>query len=226
MKSKIRQFLHDLVGHPLVSLFSILSGLCLGALIYIYHFQIPLFSKSRILICLLVALIAAVLADIFLTKITLPIFRSKNNGLRAAILTTTILVGLLLSFSLTFTIPHIYPLYPEHTLTVAFDLRNLPSESEGIFFSHLQLAFRDVSYSELDLQGDYQINENAIFFPAGQSAGFTWRGITGEEAALFFQSTIDSLPVRISWDGQSQSVNLVSGSDVSKFSQTFSTLPY
>ena len=226
MKRKIRHFLYEIKGHPLVSLFSILSGFSLGALVYIYHFQLPLFSKSRILICLLVALLTAILVDIFLTNITLPIFRSKNKGLRAAILTTTILVGLLLSFSLTFTIPHIYPLYPEHTLTVAFDLRNLPSESEGIYFSHLQLALRDVSYSELDLQGEYQINEDTIFFPAGQSAGFTWRGITGEEVAIFFQSTPDALPVQISWDGQSQSVNLASSSDISKFPKTFSALPF
>ena len=226
MKSKIHQILHDAAAHPFISLFSILSGLSLGGLIYIYHFQIPLFSKSRILICMLVALFAAVLVDIFLTKITLPIFRSKNRGLRAAILVVTILVSVLLSFSFSFTIPHIYPLYPKHTLSVAFDLQDIPLESDGIYFSHLQLAFRDVSYAELDLQGDYQVNENTIFFPAGQSAGFTWQGITGEEAALYFQSTAVSFPITITWDGQSRSVNLASASDITKFAQPFIALPH
>jgi hypothetical protein len=106
------------------------------------------------------------------------------------------------------------------------DLRDLPAEIDGVSFSHLKLAYRDVSFSELDLQGEYQINEDAIFFPAGQSAGFTWRGITGEEAAIFFQSTTYSLPVQITWDGQSQDVVLASGSEISKFSQSFPPLPY
>jgi len=186
LKSKNRHFLLNISDHPLVSLFSALSGLCLAILIYIYHFQIPLFSNSRILMCVLIALVTTVIVDIFLSKITLPIFRSKSSGLRAAILTITVLAGILLSFSFSYAIPHIYPLYPEHTLHVNLDLRDLPADMDGLSFSHLQLAFRDVSFSELDLQGKYQVNEDDIFFPAGQSAGFTWQGVTRRRSRYLF----------------------------------------
>ena len=226
MKSKIRSFMQNVSDHPLISIFSSLSGLCLSVLIYVYHFQIPLLSESRILMCVLIALVTATLVDLFLSKITLPTFRSKSRGLRAAILAVTILVSVLLSCSLTFTIPHIYPLYPEHTLSVNIDLRDLPADMDGLSFSHLQLAFRDVSYSELDLQGKYQVNEDDIFFPAGQSAGFTWQGVTGEEAAIYFQSTTASFPITITWDGQIQIVDLASTSDIVKFTHPFTVLPY
>ena len=226
MKSKIHQILKNLLVSPSVMLISVLSGLGTAMLVYIYHFQLPLFSKSRVFICLIVAVVIALLVDIFLSKITVPIFRSKATGVRTALLAGSLMLTVLLSFSLSYAVPHIYPLYPQHTLVVNMDLRDLPAESEGVYFSHLQLAYRDVSFSELQLQGDYRINADSIFFPAGQSVSFSWQGITGEQAALYFYSSVNSLPVEIVWDGQSQRLDLASGSDMAKFTREFSALPY
>jgi len=47
----------------------------------------------------------------------------------------------------------------------------------------------------------------------------------GEEAAIYFQSTAASFPITITWDGQVQSVDLASTSDIVKFTQPFTVLP-
>ena len=168
----------------------------------------------------------AILVDIFLARITCPIFQLKTRRLRAGILFSTVLVSLLLSLSLVFTVPHIYPLYPEHTLTVNLNLEDMPSDSEGIYFSHLQLAYRDVSFNELDISGEYQVNEDSIYFSPAQTASLSWQGITGEAAAIYFQSTSGSHPIEIVWDGQSQLVDLGSNAEIGKFNQEFSILSY
>jgi hypothetical protein len=45
-----------------------------------------------------------------------------------------------------------------------------PQKLQGIAISHFQLAFRDVSFSELEIDGRYEIREDSIFFPSGQTA--------------------------------------------------------
>ena len=226
MKNTIQKFLADQKSHPYYLLVSALVGLCAGLLIYIYHFQLPLFSKSQIFFCLIIALFLAILLDIFLIKITCPIYLSKPKWQQSVILITTILVSIILSLTFVYAIPHIYPLYPEHTLTVNLNMEDMPAEIDGLYFSHLQLAYRDVSFSELDINGVYEINEDSIYFPSAQTAGFSWRGITGEKAAIFFQSTSESHLIDIIWDGHSQRVELGSDAEISKFDQEFSVLPY
>ncbi|BBB48635.1 hypothetical protein Pelsub_P1863 [Pelolinea submarina] len=226
MKRLFLDFLADQMSHPYYPFVSALIGFCVGLLIYIYHFQLPLFSKSQIVLCLVIALFVAILVDIFLTKITCPIYHSISQWKQVVILIATILASIVLSLTFVYAVPHIYPLYPEHTLTVNLNMEDLPADSDGLYFSHLQLAYRDVSFNELVISGDHEVNEDSIYFPPAQAAGFSWRGITGEEAVIFFQSTSEPHSVEITWDGHSQQVDLGSNADVSEFDQEFSVLPY
>lgn len=226
MLKYIRDILRDLHNHPLSLVSSILAGLCAGLLIYIYHFQLPLYSKSQMILCLVIALVIAALVYVFLQRVTWPDFSSYSIAMRTIMSIVVISLSILLSFTLVYTIPHIYPLYPSHQLTVNLDLQNMPIDGEGISFSHLQLAFRDVSFSELSIEGQYTVKEDSIYFPAGQSVQIAWQGITGESASLYFHSTSQPSTVKIIWDGQSQFVDLSQTSDtIYKVSQDFATLP-
>ncbi|MDK2981118.1 MAG: hypothetical protein PWQ55_1465 [Chloroflexota bacterium] len=226
MKTAVRSFLKTLRIQPLIPTLSILTGLSAGWLVYVYHLQLPLFSRSRLALCLLIALAVMLLAALFLVQVTLPILRTKSRKVRIAIVVIAALFSLLLSVVMTFNVPHIYAFYTQHTLVIDMDLRELPAGVDGVSFSHLQLAYRNVSYSELDLQGDYQVNPDSIFFPAGQTARINWQGITGEQAALYLRSTSAQIPIQITWDGQSQVVDLSSGAETAKFAQDFAVLTY
>jgi hypothetical protein len=91
-------------------------------------------------------------------------------------------------------------------------LAKLPKSEDGISFSQLQLAYRNVSFGELDIEGKHEIREDSVYFPAGQIASISWQGITGEKANLTFLPTSRPVSVEVSWDGRSQELGLQSQS--------------
>jgi hypothetical protein len=225
--NKFKHALYEIGQHPFVLLISILTGICFGLLVYIYHFQLPLFSKSQIVICVVLAAAAAAGINFFLRKVTLPVFFSHSRSVRVVFSGLVLLLAILLGSILDYDIPHLYPLYPTHQIAVEMDLRDMPSEMKGVSFSHLQLAFRDVSYSELSFTGAYQIRKDDIFFPAGQVASITWQGITGEKAVLVFNPTAEPFTVKIRWDEQSEDLDLVqTGGSLPNRTYQYPVLPY
>jgi len=227
MLKKVRQFFGKELQQPFIILFSLLTGLCLALLVYCYHFQIPLFSKRLIALCVFLAVLAATLIYLVLRKLVLPKYMALANWKRIIVFVITLLCSLILTFTLFYEIPHLYFLYPQHQLTMEMDLRELSPEIEGVSFSHLQLAFRDVSYSEMTLSGNYEIRDDSIFFPSGQIASITWQGVSSEEAMLAFLPTADDCKVKVIWDEKATEVDLFqTNQDLITFTEQFPTLPY
>lgn len=214
MAKKITEFLSLIREHPLISLFSPLCGLCLGALIYFYHFQLPLFSKSRLALCALIALAAALLIFFLLLKLSLPVFSTFKRSKQIAVLVLAISFALLLAFTLQYTVPHLYPFYPTRQLRVEMDLSSLPSDIEGVSLNQFKLAYRDVSFNELQFEGQYEPRADSVFFPAGQVAAFQWQGVPGEQASLAFEPTPHHLRIEITWDDSTDDLDLFQAVDV------------
>lgn len=228
MTAIISLFIKDLRKYPFLSLISILAGICLGSLIYFFHLQLPLLSKRNILIAMLLTIATATLFFFLLRKTFSPNFENHKRSIRLFIIAIALILSVLLNAALEFTAPHFYLFYPEHNLTVSMDMRQMDAqEFEGISFSHLKLAYRDVSYSELNIDGQYDIRDDAIFFPSGQMASFTWQGITGEETEIYFQTTSQPVYVDIQWDDTSQKVDLSEAQSThTKVEQEFSPPAY
>jgi len=227
MTEQFHHFLDNFRKHPFTMFFSGLAGSGLAFLIYCCHWQLPLFSRSRILFALILAALAALGIYFFLIKITLPQFSSYNRSKRLVILILVSVASLLLNFMLDYDVPHLYPFYPSHALVLEMDLRDAPAGLNGIAFSHLQLAYRDVGYSELIIEGEFEIRPDSIFFPAGQVASISWQGITGEQAAFTFLPAAQPVSIQAAWDGQVQELGLMtSGASQPTLKQTFEVLPY
>jgi len=208
MRERFHHFLENLRKQPVIWLISLLAGGCLALLVYAWHWQLPLFSRSRMLVAALLALGSAAAIVCFLQAVTLPLFDARPQSRRWILLALAAAAGLLLALGLDFSIPHLYPLYPAHALSITLDLRDLPAGSEGISFSHLDLAFRSVSYSEMDISGEFEMHADAIHFPSGQLAAITWRGITGEQAQVYFLPASQPVKAQIAWDDQIRELDL------------------
>ena len=165
-------------------------------------------------LCAIVAFAFSILVFFSLQKFILPLFQQHKKGKQIIIILLTVITSLLLAFTLDYTIPRIYPLYPQRSLLVEMDLSNLPEDIEGVSFSHLDLAYWDVSYSELQIEGQYEQRSDALFFPSGQSASIRWRGITGELAHLVFEPTSQPFTIRVNWDDSSDDLDLYQSGDV------------
>ena len=198
----------NLFNNPLTLIFSIFTGVSTSLLIYIYRFQLPLYSKTNFAICFLIALLVTFLVLILLQKKILPLLQSYSSAIRYLILVISIVLCFLGLIFAEFSIPHIYPLYPIHQLTIELDLLDTPTEIDGISFSHLKLAYRDVSYSELEINGLYEIRSDSIYFPAGQVASISWQGITGEQAELVFHPVSVPMTINVSWDSNPSPLDL------------------
>ena len=209
MRVQIGGFHSNIRKYPLIALFSLIAGICIGVLIYIYHFQFPLFSKSRFLIAFLLPVISAIAIFIFIQKHTLPQFQGLKKEIKILVLILIVCSSLLLYFNLNFNIPHLYFLYPSHHLKIDMDLSVSDASTDGISFSFMRLPFRDVSFEELKITGWHEIRTDSIFFPVGQTASIEWQGITGEEAIVNFLSAPKSVPpISIYWDGVPQELEL------------------
>ena len=202
------QNLKKLKNKPLVLFLSILAGSCFGLLVYIYHFQLPLFSKTNFAICLLLILATSLLVALFLYRFILPIYKQLTKKQHVFLMAISLISTMLGIFYIEHTIPHIYPIYPNHELEITIDMREASSDMDRVSFSHMKLAYRDVSYSEFDIEGLYEINENSIAFPSGQVVSMTWQGIVGEKAELVFYPTTEPANIKISWDGNLSQLEL------------------
>lgn len=205
---------------PWLCAISLVSGCCLALLIYFYHWQLPLFSKSRLIFAGLAAVFSSLGIALFLYFKTIPLYRSYNRCKQLLIGGMVGLAVILSFFLLAYPIPHLYLFYPEHSLEIKIDMLDTPQELQGIAISHFQLAFRDVSFSELEIDGRYEIREDSIFFPSGQTVRIYWRGITGEKTALTFLAADVPVDARVAWDGNEEVLALQSGSN---FAPTLST---
>ena len=214
MQKKAVSFFRRLENNLPAFLFSLLAGVCAGALVYIYHFQLPLFSKSRIALCAVIGFAFSLLVFFSLQRFILPLFQQHNKKKQVLIILLTIIASLLLAFMLDYTILRIHPLYPQRSLLVEMDLSNLPEDIEGVSFSHLELAYRDVGYSEFTIDGDYEKRDAALFFPTGQIASIRWQGITGELARLAFEPTSQPFEIQVHWDEGSDDLDLYQSGDV------------
>jgi hypothetical protein len=227
MLNKVSKFIRKQLQQPLVLLFSCLVGISLGFLVYCFHWQVPLFSKRMIALSCILAITSAATVYLIFIKVVLPGYLAHSQKIRGVLILLVLLGSLLLAFSLSYQVPHLYFLYPQHQLSIEMDLRDSSSEVDGISFSHLQLTFRDVGYSELALSGQYEIRGDSIFFPSGQVASISWQGITGESALLAFLPTSVDCKMKIIWDGSSSEVNLhQTGPEVIPFTQQFPVLPF
>lgn len=200
---------------PIVLLLSPVFGITFSVLVYFYHFQIPLFSEIHLLWALLIAIILSVCFFLILDNVTFPTLISLKRTKRLGLFLLVMICSILSFFLLDYDIPHLYSFYPTHTLRIDIDLKDIPAEMEGVSFSQLKLAYRDVGYSELNINGQYEIRQDSIYFPSGQNASITWQGIAGEEALVSFLPANQPIIVQVAWDQQNQELGLKTDSGFS-----------
>ena len=126
--------LNKLKNKPLVLFLSILVGSCFGLLVYIYHFQLPLFSKTNFVICLLLILVTSLLVALFLYRFILPIYKQLTKKQHVFLMAISLISTMLGIFYIEHTIPHIYPIYPNHELEITIDMREASSDMDRVSF--------------------------------------------------------------------------------------------
>jgi hypothetical protein len=176
---------------------------------YINYLQFPLFSKRNILFSSLIA--------IFFTLFILMIYKlwleslinklSKKKFLFLVIL--SVVASAVSAFTITFNVKPLYFLYPKHDLTIELTLKNLAETNDGVSLAYIRNDFRDISFSELDIIGKYEIRADHIYFPPGQSVQINWSGTAGKNLLVTFEPTKFDQIVEIHWDGLKEQIQLM-----------------
>ena len=205
---------------------SLLAGISLALLVYIFHFEILRFRAGGILACVLIALGASALVYYAFRKKLLPAYQALKVPVRILALILLVFFILLFAKVLSYEMPHLYLLYPRHQLTVEMDLGDLSPDAEGITLSRMELAYGEAAFDELELEGSYEVREDAVFFPAGEAASLSWEGVSGETLTLVFAPTAEPCDVKITLDGQASSLQLFQpDQDAVTFRQEFPVIP-
>jgi len=189
------------------SLFSLTIGLSIGSAFYAYFLQFPLGSKRNLVLTL--GLVIFVMAGVYyaLEKFLFCSFTNYNQPVRWIMVLGSLFIGFWMYYSLAFDEHSIYLMLPDQNLDVTIPMETLPEE-EMVSLQWFNIGFRDVSFSELQIEGKFNKTDEKLEFPGGQIVHLHWSGKTGSNTKLSFEPLKNPQAVQISWNGDESTINL------------------
>jgi len=193
-------------------LFFLIISTCLSFFIYIDFLQFPLLSKRNFLLAIIITGCLTILFELAYIKIFRPILLKldKNTVLRIVIISFLISLGFLSILSIRTT--PFYFLYPKHDISIQASLDEGEKNSGGIYLTYIRNEYRDISFSELNIEGQYEIRDNGIYIFPGQTVEIRWKGIVGNRLSISFIPPAVNQSVDINWGDNQIDSYLLDGS--------------
>lgn len=202
---KIQKFFS---ADPLTAGLSTICGICAAALAYINYFQLPLFSKRNFLITGLIAIFITLMILCFYNLWFKPLINKISKKKFRLLALLAFVLSAVFAAAISFNIRPLYFLYPEKPVSIRFTTENQIEANPGVSLSYMHTDFRNISFSELDIEGNYEIRKDQIYFFPGQTIQIAWKGIAGKNLVVAFQSTGSDQTVEINWDGAVDQIQL------------------
>ena len=199
-------------SNPVLVLFFILISICISFLVYIDKLQFPLHGKHNFLVAAAIAILLSAIFIYFYNLVIKSFLSRLHKNQIIIIIFISLFLALLASSKISFDTKHFYFLSPEQKITINADI----SEKNHDGFSIIQIknGFRDISYSELEVTGKYDILPDGIHFFSGQNVNINWKGIAGQKISFEFYSAQSDQIINFQWDNESiETIFLKGGSD-------------
>ena len=68
-----------------------------------------------------------------------------------------------------------------------------------MLLSYIKTDYRDISFSELEINGQFEVQENGIYFPPDQEIQIAWSGIAGRMCSITFIPLTIHHTISIDW---------------------------
>jgi hypothetical protein len=188
-------------------LFSLVIGLSISAAIYAYFLQFPIGSKRNLALMLII--VGFLMAGVYysLEKILFLSFTKYTRPVRWILILGSLFIGIWMYYSLAFDEHAIYLMLPDRTLDVTIPIEKLPEE-EKVSLQWFHIGYRDVSFSELQIDGEFNRTDEKLEFPGGQTVHLSWSGKTGSKTKLSFDPLTKPQEVQVSWNGDERTIYL------------------
>ena len=183
--------------------FSILGAFLLGScsafFIYINFLQFPLLSKQNFVIALTISGLITVVLEFIFIKIIKPFLSSLGRKKTKWLLIITLSFSLLLLFFLEITSPHYYFIYPRRDLHFQITPIDANQTSGEIILTYAKNELQDISFSEFEIEGQYEIHEEGIHLYPGKKMDIHWKGVTGDEFSVIFKPLTTDQSIQVNW---------------------------
>lgn len=185
--------------NPYLLIFFFFVGGCIAFFIYVHRLQFPLFSKRNLFITFCIAGSLTIILEIAYRRVFEPIVsRMKRNDLaKGLILALLLSIAFLSVFSIE-TNPF-YFLYPQEDVRVQINLPEGEMQSAGLLITHIHNDFRDISFSELKIEGEFENRGDGIYFYPGQNAHIHWKAVVGSELSITLVPLAPDHAIEIDW---------------------------
>ena len=189
---------------PWVTICTLVFAFLLAGFAYLTFLQTPFLGRRELLIFLILFLAFIPVIYLLLTRFLIPRFQAFSRRGR---FTWLLISGLMGVFALITSVqPHYFYLFlPQRNLTIEVPVAQ--SERE-ITLQWFTTALGDVSFDHLQVEGNWQRTESGLTYSGTQPASLTWQGKTGNSAELVFSKTDQSVPIKVGWEGQFQTIDL------------------
>ncbi len=202
---------------------SALISLFFATFCYIYYLQSVTTARRETLAALVIWAALTPVVHLLLIRLVLPGLRGKTRSGRRAWLTVSALSGVLVCV-VTVQPDYIYVTLPKQSLWV-----DIPAGASDrtLTLQWFHTSLGDVSFAELQPEGNWERDERGFHFSGASRASFRWTGRTGESADLIFSAGMMPEPVEVVWNGVKFGAYLGGGSAQSAtITQSFALSPF
>jgi len=177
----------------------LLMSTCVSFFIYVEFLQIPLLSKRNILLAIVITGILTTFFEIIYIKFFRPILLKLTKKSRLCLLIISILILILFLTFLSINTTPFYFLYPKYEICIQISLHEGERNSDGLILTYSKNEYRDISFSEFNINGQYELRNNGIYFYPGQSVEIKWNGIVGDNFSITFIPLANNQLININW---------------------------
>lgn len=206
MLAHFRSFLREIFTSPWDVIVSFMLGSSLAATIYLGLLQRHFFSYRYLFYTLLIFAGGTILIAWINQQFVFPVFQKYPKEIGFFILIISLIISIALLFNVK--IQPIYYFLPDSRLEIRFTIPDLPRDKEGVRLLWIETGQGFVHYTRMQIEGEWErLFGNTIFAP-NQNVVLTWEGKSGQIAEVVFRHTDYDQPVEITWNSQTQTVNL------------------
>lgn len=166
--------------HLLSGILAILFGFYLSLTIYLLFIQSPLLSKRELIAVFLLFLVLIFPSYLLIDRYLLPQFGKYSLRGKAFLVLTSLFFGIFII--LTTNYPPLFFATPNHTLKIqvpAASGENASARTVSVIWITTSLG--DVSFSQLQKEGNWEKSESGISHTGPQPASLFWNGKPGDK---------------------------------------------
>ena len=190
---------------PLI--FSFPLGGLLAYLVYTSAFQRNFLSKTYLAVTLLIFIAGALSFYLINRYVSVPFLQALKPAAARGLAAAAFLISALLL--LNFDPQPLYALLPSHSLRVLIPAQ---ADAPAVNFESLENALGYIAYANLNPQGDWSEQTDALHIQPDTDFSLEWQGKTGRLLQVVFQPTDEPRTVEIWLDNQHSTLELQNNS--------------